>query len=301
MADPRLDTSNAAPQEPGDEHTGSRFGRNNVDAAVPHGTRDAARQLEARYNAGQAHRAQQRLHEAVRAFVAALLIDPGHRASLLALGATLCDLARWDDAQRVFGRAVRLFPDDTNAKDGMETVLRRMDEAARADERSRAHVFGSSESDGSGISGYSGAAPTTDDAERPPHADSLRTSGRDIRRTEADPFILVPQLTPRKKLRISGERLQERARLAGLPASFLVIGAHLIVGAHTRQLFLGIAAAVAVALILAITSSLFFPKQHRKLVFRGLLQGIGMGFGLAVAVVLIITLFYSIREGGAAS
>ncbi|MDQ3555589.1 MAG: tetratricopeptide repeat protein [Gemmatimonadota bacterium] len=219
--------------------------------AVPHAspTPDSAR-VDAHCKAGTVLRQLGQLNQAVRVFAEALHMDPRHRPSLLALGATLSELRRWDGARRVYEWAACLFPDDAEARAGLRQALRELNAKEEAEEEP------------SGVQAL------------PPAPDS---------------GLLPPQSAPRRSPRLSGARLRERARLIGLPVSLLVIGTHVVVGLGTGMLFAGVSAAALAALVLATGGSLLFPRPGKRFVFWGLLQGIALGVGAAVLLMLALT------------
>ena len=67
------------------------------------------------------------LDRAVGLFRQSLAVDPHGKAAMVDLATALTDLGRWDDARQTYERAVRLYPDDAIALNGLGYVHFRQD------------------------------------------------------------------------------------------------------------------------------------------------------------------------------
>jgi tetratricopeptide (TPR) repeat protein len=67
------------------------------------------------------------LDQAVGLYRQSLAVDPHGKAAMVDLATTLSDMGRWDDARATYEKAVRLYPDDAAALNGLGYVHFRQD------------------------------------------------------------------------------------------------------------------------------------------------------------------------------
>lgn len=213
---------------------------------------------DAAFRDGETLRGRRRPREAVQRYADALLADPGHRPSLLALGATLGELRRWPDAVRAYRRAALLFPHDTAALAGLREARAQLAEAGR-----------------------SRAAELAPDEARPLRA-GLGA------RSAARPGLVMPSSTG------EAERETSRARLNGLTralgaAGFLAGGATFLgLGLRRIDMFTAYGAALVLAAVIAAVASAFFPR-HWRLALKSTLVGATLGSLAILGVAVVAT------------
>lgn len=237
---------NAGPGEPG-----IRDADPAAADAVP-----AGEGVDASFGEGESGRGGQQPEAVVHRCVDALLADPGHRASLLALGAALGALHRWGDALRAYRRAARLFPDDDAALAGVHLALARLDTARDA-----------------------GDVETRTDEPRPARRRSA-ARGR-------APVLLMPP--DARAGALPRARLNQRAQLLG-SVGFLAGGATFLgLGLRQIDMVTAYAAAVLVAVALAAAAGTFF-RGHWRLALKSAVIGTTLG-SLAIVFAAVVATF----------
>jgi tetratricopeptide (TPR) repeat protein len=219
----------------------------------------ASSRADAYFRAGEALRGDQDHLAAIDAYTEALLLDPGHRDSLFALGATLSHLGRWGDARRVYEQALRVQPADHAAWTELCACYARLgmteEEIQQRGARLRKRVLA--------------------------HKVTPRQS-----------FV-----APGATLRFDETAFRQGPRILGFVSFALVVYAYITVGLLTH-FTIGLAAAAAAALTMAAIISQIY-RRHRMLAFRAVLHGMLYGLGVTLLVGLgsiVIAIVIAIRE-----